>query len=43
MKLPLGDARRKRLPLSLILYNHDDLFRTEITYHVVGVNKGFQL
>jgi putative ABC transport system permease protein len=27
-------------PLSLILYNHDDLFKT-ITYHVVGVVKDF--
>jgi putative ABC transport system permease protein len=27
-------------PLNLILYNHDDLFRT-ITYHVVGVVKDF--
>ena len=25
-------------PLNLILYNHDDLFRT-ITYHVVGIVK----
>src|SRR5579863_4105412 len=29
-----------RDPLNLILYNHDDLFRT-ITYHVVGVVKNF--
>ncbi len=27
-------------PLHLILYNHDDLYKT-ITYHVVGVVKDF--